>query len=147
MHASARGLNQGAVGMQQYLLITEVPDGAEQSLVGKRLISAGPLVVAGDYYCRFYLGGVLAAECHLTATFGGGETLSSHVYTTYKNGEADPCSDATAKDDFTSDGAMTTATAQHSTIDATDGSQYGMAKLTITGTGGVTFTVGEVNGQ
>jgi hypothetical protein len=147
MNAQDKGINQAAIGMQQYLVITQVPAGAAGSLINRRLISAGPLVIAGDYYCRFYMGGVGSVTAHLKATFGGGETCSSDVYSTYKDGEGSVNSDATKYQGFTSDGAMTTATLQHPVLTATLGEQYGLVKLTITGTGGVEFTVAEVNGN
>jgi hypothetical protein len=146
MIATDRPLNQAAIGMQRHLEITAVPSGAEGNLINKRLIDAGALVVAGDYYCRFYIGGCANAECHLTATFGGGETLTSQVYKTWADGDKPDVTAVTAKEDFASDGAMVSTTKQTSTITDLLGEQYAVAKLTITGTGGVTFTRAEVNG-
>lgn len=146
MNAQDKGINQAAIGMQVYLYISQVPTGAEGSLINSRLLGAN-LVVAGDYYCRFFMGGVSAVNVHITATFGGAVTGSTEVYSTYKNGEGAINSDATAYQGFSSDGALTTATLQTATLAATKGEQYGMVKITITGTAGFAATRAEVNGN
>lgn len=145
MNAQDKGINQAAIGMQQYLIITQVPTGAAGALVNNRLLGK-TLTVAGDYYCKFYMGGVTALHCWLKATFGGGETCESTVYSTFKNGEG-PDSSATLYEAFASDGPMSTGSLQESTLADSEGVQFGIVKLTITGTGGVEFTVAEVNGR
>ena len=131
-------MNGAALGYQHYLRITEVPATAEKSLIGRRLIDAGALTVAGDYYCDFSLSGLSEAYVHLTATFAA-STTTSDVYSTYKDG-------TTSYQGFTGDGALTTATLQTSSVTGLKGEQKGRCKITLGATPSCTFTRGEVNG-
>lgn len=128
---------QAAFGGQHYLIIDEVPEGAE-SLVGQRLVGQ-TLTVAGDYYCKFPLSGCAKYETQLKATFAAG-TVTSTVYSTKVDGE-------TAEQTFEDDGALTTATLQTATLAAIKGEQIGRAKITIGATTSAAFTVAECLGN
>lgn len=136
--AEAR-INGAALGYQHYLRITAIPATAEPSLIGKCLIHAGALTVAGDYYCDFSLSGQSESYVHLTATIGAG-TSTSDVYSTYKDG-------TTSYQGFTGDGAMTSTTLQTSSLTTLKGEQVGRAKITLATSPNVTFTKAEVNGK
>ena len=131
-------VNGAALGYQHYLRITAIPATAAGDLIGKRLIDAGALTVAGDYYCDFSLSGLSEAYVHLTATFAT-STTTSDVYSTYKDG-------TTSYQGFTGDGALTTATLQTSSLTGLRGEQKGRVKITLGATPSCTFTKAEVNG-
>ena len=101
-------LKQAALGGQRFLVLTSVPATAAQSLVGKRLLSAGALTVAGDYFCRVEIGGLSSVYVHLTANIGAG-TAESDITTTFlpDAGVTDATLHAShAYQGFTGDGAL-----------------------------------------
>lgn len=141
---------QAALGRQVPLVFTSVPAAAAQSLVGQRLIDAGALTVAGDYYCRVEIGGLSALYLHLTATIAAG-TATSQATTTYfvANGGLTDATLSAAPYQYqalTTTGALTTTTRQSSSLSATRGEQYLIVKITLATSPNVTFTQAEVNG-
>lgn len=128
---------RGHLGTHDWLRITKVPTGADGTLVGKRLIDAGVLTVAGAYECEFRVDGLKSLDARLKATFGSGSSTTSggSLY-------ADRTTTLTA---WTGVGAMATTVEQALTIAALKGEKY--AKIIITTVGVVVqFTVAEVLG-
>lgn len=73
--------DRAVFGIGEHLVITEVPIAAPQSLIGKRLIDAGSLAVAGAYACAIDTQGLAAIDVYLeptAANAGGTPTLASY---------------------------------------------------------------------
>lgn len=139
-------LQQAAFGTQNLLVLVAVPATAPGSLVGKALVDAGALTVAGTYDCLIPLSGIVnKIECHLTATIAAG-TASSALNTTYFISNAAVPSMWTAKTAGTGAGSLTTASLQTSSISTLAGEQYAWLRITLASSPNVTFTVAEYNG-
>ena len=138
MSKSERTINQGRLGKQEFLYITDVPSGASAGLKGQRLIDAGALTVAGDYNCDANIEGLREAYTQLKATFAV-STVTSDVYSTYLDG-------TTSYQGATGDGALTTTVLQTATLTGLKGERKLRVKITLGATPNATFTQGEVNG-
>jgi hypothetical protein len=139
-------LMQGATGVQRRLLIAKVPATASASLIGRTLIEAGALTVAGIYRCLIPISGLASSlEVFLTAAWSGG-TVSSDLDTLYFVGDTVDDTTWRKKTAGSGDGSLTTATPQSPTIATLKGEQYAVLDITLTGTSSVTFSVAEYNG-
>ena len=143
-------MRQAAIGAQRALYLTSVPSGAAQNLVGQRLIDAGALTVAGDYYCKVDIAGLATVRTHLTATIGAG-TATSQVTTAHFVSGGN-LSDATLSaapyqyQAFTGTGGLVSTTKQTATLAAGLGEQWAIVKITLATSPNVTFTQAEMNG-
>jgi hypothetical protein len=132
-------------GAQDRLIITAVPAAAAASLIGKTLVDAGQLTVAGTYEVIIPTSGLSVIEVHLQATFATG-TVSSGLFSLYYVSNAATPSTWTNKQTGTGTGSLSTTVRQSSTIAALKGEQYCRLTLTLGGTTACTFTQAEYNG-
>lgn len=72
-------------GVQHALIITGAPAGAT-SLIGKPLLEAGQLTVAGVYECAIVTAGLGAADVHLMPSQFAGTAFAPSVALAYANG-------------------------------------------------------------
>jgi hypothetical protein len=131
------GVDRAGLGIHNWLYISAVPATGDRTLIGKRLIDAGVLGVAGVYECEFRADGVGKLEARLKATFASGSATTSggSLY-----------ADRTAVlQAWTGVGAMSTTVEQALTIAAMKGEKYGKVIITTVGVL-VQFTVAEVLG-
>lgn len=141
-----QSLNQGAIGAQDFLVLSVVPTAAAQSLVGTTLVSAGALTVPGVYRCIITTAGLAASlQVYLNATFSGG-TVTSDLDMLFHM-SAFPTIPSKKGATVSGDGSLTTATLQTITTTALNGEQFAILDLTLAGTTSVTFTVAEFNGK
>ncbi len=110
-------------------------------IAGSPLIKTTSLPV-GTYFAAFPSNSLAAITCHLLLAFTGGGTITSTIYTTYKD-------HTTQYNAFTGTGAITTAVEQVSTIASMLGEQWVIVKLVVaTATATITsWTRAEYNGQ
>jgi hypothetical protein len=142
----AKKYDQSAWGAQDRLVFTAVPAGASPALVGKPLVGAGALTVAGVYECLVPLTGmVTACEVHLTATIGAG-TASTAAHSLFYVADAGLPSSWVNKLAFASTGALTSTVRQTALLSTIRGEQYARVAITLGGSPNVTFTQGEYNG-
>lgn len=136
---AGKTINQGHLGKQEYLVITEVPAGAPQSWVGQQLRAIGVnLTVAGDYYCDANIEGLGEVYVHLKATLGAG-TLTSDVYTVHMDG-------VTRYQEFAGDGALVSNTLQTSSLTTVRGERRVRVKLTAATSPNIAVNTAELNG-
>lgn len=128
---------RGLLGLHDWLRISSVPAGADTTLVGKRLIDAGVLTVAGAYGCEFRMDGLSKIDIRLKATFASGSSTTSGG-TLYADR-------STVLQAWTGVGAMATTVEQALTLAASKGEKYGKVIITTVGSL-VQFTVAEVLG-
>ena len=129
------------LGIHDWLILSKVPAGAKMAdgttMIGRRLIDAGALPVAGVYECEFRIDGCAKLDVRLNATFASGSSTTSGG-TLYRDR-------TTVLQAWTGVGAQSTTVEQALTIAATKGERY--AKVIITTVGVlVNFTVAEVLG-
>lgn len=137
---------QAAFGTQDRIVITAVPSTAAGGLVGKTLVEAGALTVAGTYECLVPLTGLTSLlEVHLTATITAG-TVTSSLNTLYYVSNATSPSTWTNKTAGTGTGSLSTTVRQTSTLSTLRGEQFARLTLTLASSPNVTFTQGEFNG-
>jgi len=135
-----------AWGVQDLLVLVSVPAAADQGLLYKQLINAGPLTVAGTYDCLVPLTGMtVKAELHLTATIASG-SASSAVHTLYYIQDMLNPSSWVTKTAWSSAGALTTTVRQTATLSTFAGEQFSLVRITLASTPNVTFTQAEYNG-
>jgi hypothetical protein len=138
--------DQSAWGAQDQLVLTAVPAAASPALVGKTLVGAGALTVAGVYECLVPLTALKTAlEIHLTATIAAG-TASSAAHSLYYVTNAALPSSWVNKVAATGTGSLTSTTRQSSTISTLRGEQYARVAITLATSPSVTFTQAEYNG-
>jgi hypothetical protein len=111
---------------------------------GGRLIDTTslPLLPVGVYFAAFPMNSIQPISVHLLLTWTGGGTITSSIYTTYKD-------HLTQYNLFTGIGAITSGAEQISTLAAGVGEQWAIVKLTVaTATATITgWTRAEYNGQ
>lgn len=133
---------RGALGTHDWLRITKVPAGTPVHAdgfpwIGRRLIDAGALPVAGAYECEFRVDGLKSLDVRLVAVFASGSSTTS--------GGSSYADRATALQAWTGAAAMSTTVEQALTIAALKGERY--AKVIITTVGVlVNFSRAEVFG-
>jgi hypothetical protein len=153
---SEQRFNQAALGGQDFLRVCTAaapnqiglqnafadPTSGNSGIINQPLVNL-TLNANGTYLCTFPLNGMASVNTHIKATFGGGTTVTTAGYTTYKDHQ-------TARTAFTGMGALTTATLQSATpaLSAPAGEEYGVVSITIASlTGTVTFQIAEYCGQ
>lgn len=129
------------LGIHDWLRITAVPAGAKMAdgttMIGRRLIDAGALPVAGNYECEFRVDGLQKLDVRLKATFGAGSSTTT--------GGSEYADRVNFVQNWTGIGAMTTGVEQALTIAALKGEKYAKVVFAIVGVA-VNFSVAEVMG-
>ncbi len=142
----AQKYQQSAFFAQDRLVITAVPAGASSGLIGKTLVEAGALTVAGAYECLVPITGLRTElQVHLTATIAAG-TASSALNTLFHVTNATTPSTWINKTAGTGAGSLTTTTRQSSSIATLRGEQLARVTITLASSPNVTFTMAEYNG-
>lgn len=129
------------VGVQDLLVFTSVPAGADSLLIGKPVVGT-QITVAGVYTCSIDLAGLnTKVELHLTATNNSGTMPTTSGGTTFID-------QATSKTALTGVGLMVTAVRQTTSLAAAalDGSKECDLIITLPAASSCTFTQAEYNG-
>lgn len=111
-------------------------------IAGGRLIDTTALPI-GTYFAAFPMNGMASINVHLLlSAIGGGATITSTIYSTYKD-------HATQYTAFTGTGALVAGTEQISTDTTPLGEQWAIVKLVVTvaNATGLVWTRAEYNGQ
>lgn len=131
---------QAAYGIYEKLVITEVPDAAALSLLGKRLEDAGALTVAGDYYCDADIAGIASLEVSLRTSAQSGTAVTPDAYVTFQDGSTKRGTSATGF------AALAAGVSDEGALTVPAGARVLRVKLTIAGASSSTFDRAEVSG-